>query len=87
MNKKERIIKEIEKVDITERFPIKKKLDLKKELADAISEINFVAELSFLIGHLEDNEIDLEESINQLKGFLTRIATCKIILEKIQSKL
>jgi len=84
---KERIIEEIKKEPIEERFPIKKKLDLKKEINDALSEINFVAELSFLIGKLEDKEISIEESINQLKGFLSRTATCKIILEKIESKL
>ena len=85
--KQDRIIREIEKEDITERFPIKKELDLKKEVNNALSEINFVAELSFLIGKLEDKEITIEESINQLKGFLSRTATCKIILEKIESKL
>ena len=87
IKEKERIIKEIMKEDITERFPIKKELDLKKEVNNALSEINFVAELSFLIGKLEDKEISLDEAINQLKSFLSRAATCKIILEKIGSKI
>jgi hypothetical protein len=84
MNKKERIIKEIEKEPVYERFPIKKKLDLKQELANAYENLDFVGELSILIGKLENTEkIDL----NKLKLILTKSATCRIIIEKIRSKI
>lgn len=85
--KKERelkIIEEIKKEDKTERFPIKKELDLKQELANAYENLDFVGELSFLIGKLENKEkIDL----NKLKSILTKSATCRIIIEKIRSKI
>lgn len=85
--KKERelkIIEEIKKEDKTERFPIKKELDLKQELANAYENLDFVGELSILIGKLENKEkIDL----NKLKSILTKSATCRIIIEKIRSKI
>jgi hypothetical protein len=84
MKKNERIIKEIEKEPVEVRFPIKKKLDLKQELANAYENLDFVGELSILIGKLENTEkIDL----NKLKLILTKSATCRIIIEKIRSKI
>ena len=85
--KDKRIIKEIEKEPLEEKFPIKKPLDLKKEINRSLYELSFIAEFKFLIDKLECKEVNFKECLNSLKGFLSRIATCKIILEKIEGKI
>ena len=85
---KERIIKESKEI----RFPIKKELDLKKEVTDALDNLNgIVPELTFIIKRLEDintcYKIIHEKDLKSLNDYVTRIAFCKIILEKIENKL
>lgn len=90
--KKERELKyieEIKKEPIEERFPIKKELDLKKEVNDALKNLrdNYsITYLCRLLENLKDKNI-FEEDIKHLKEAINSIAQTQIILEKIESKI
>ena len=87
--KNERIIKEIKKEDITERFPIKKKLDLKKEIDSCLTLLrdnNSISELSFIVARQKD-KLFLEKDVKKLQEILENLAQVQIILEKIESKI
>ena len=81
-----RLIKEINKEPREVRFPIKKKFDLNKELNDALKNLDMIAEFSFIIKRIKIKE-DTQKDLIKLHEILTRVATVKIILEKIKSKI
>ncbi len=88
---KERKIREIEikKEPIEERFPIKKPLDLKKEISSCLNLIKDGYSLTYLCRLLENlkEKTILKDDIKHLKEIIDSIAQCQIILEKIRSKI
>ena len=95
---KERKLKEIENeiknTPLEERFPIKKELDLKKEVNLALSELKdnyIVSELKFIVERMKESKscylVVKKEEIEKLDKFIQSIAQVQIILEKIISKL
>ena len=89
MKKNERIIKEIEKEPISERFPIKKEIDLKKEVNSALSLIKDSYSLTYLCRlkeNLKEGEI-LRDDLKHLSESIDNLAQVQIILEKIKEKI